>query len=358
MLQLGRDERRRADAGAEQLAGRLLARLLRGRRRGREPPRRRWSSAPAVMVPPETMESVGRFAVLNDPTGAAFGISPEPSPGASASPAAARRRPCARSARRRRGSGRSARRASRSGARGRSPAGACSSVSTPPSTFACMKSNSARQISSTWLGGAPPFRYGSKLNWKCTQSSSSKHIGSSQNRASRPRSSGDSARRPGRRSAGGKARSRRSSGSSRRGTPSPRSARASPRERSAEGRAEAERHHADPLQHAPGALHVAALLLARLAARVDVRVGVVRDLVAGGEDRLGLGRERLDRVAGDEEGRLDPVAVEQLRGSAARRRGRRTRRGAASPASRGRRRATPTARRSRSRGRRCCASPE
>jgi hypothetical protein len=38
--------------------------------------------------------------------------------------------------------------------------------------------------------GAPPLRYGSKLNWKWTQSSSSNDMGSSQRRDSRPRTSG------------------------------------------------------------------------------------------------------------------------------------------------------------------------
>src|SRR3954463_7978438 len=64
--------------------------------------------------------------------------------------------------------------------------GCMQTVKTPPSTCSCIQSNSSRQISSTALGGAPPFRYGSKLNWKCSQSSSSKHIGRSHRLASRP----------------------------------------------------------------------------------------------------------------------------------------------------------------------------
>ena len=142
--------------------------------------------------------------------------------------AAPRRRPCARSARRRRGSGRSARRASRSGGRGRSPAGACSTVSTPPSTCSSMKSNSARQISSTWLGGAPPFRYGIEVELEVHPVVELE----AHRQLPEPRLAAALERRlratPGRRSAGGTAGSRRSSGSSRRGSRAPRRARASP----------------------------------------------------------------------------------------------------------------------------------
>ena len=45
---------------------------------------------------------------------------------------------------------------------------------------------------------------------------------------------------------------------------------------------------------------------------IDVRVRVVRDLVAALEDRLRLLRERLDGVAGDEERRADAVPLEQV----------------------------------------------
>ena len=75
--------------------------------------------------------------------------------------------------------------------------------------------------------------------------------------------------------------------------------------------AEAERRDADALEHGPGALHVGPLLVRRLQARVDVRVGVVGDLVPGLEDRGRLVRKRLDRVAGDEEGRVEIVLVEK-----------------------------------------------
>ena len=74
----------------------------------------------------------------------------------------------------------------------------------------------------------------------------------------------------------------------------------------------AERLDADPLEHVERPLHVGRLLVARLPRRVDVRVRVVRDLVAALEDRLGLLRERLDGVAGDEEGRADAVPLEQV----------------------------------------------
>ena len=53
-------------------------------------------------------------------------------------------------------------------------------------------------------------------------------------------------------------------------------------------RAVAERAHAEALQRGERPLHVRALLVGRLAARVHVRPGVVRHLVAGGEDRLAL----------------------------------------------------------------------
>jgi hypothetical protein len=67
-----------------------------------------------------------------------------------------------------------------------------------------------------------------------------------------------------------------------------------------------------PVERREGALHVRALLVRRLAARVDVRVGVVGDLVAGGEDRLALRREGVDRVAGDEERRRQSQGAEAL----------------------------------------------
>ena len=61
--------------------------------------------------------------------------------------------------------------------------------------------------------------------------------------------------------------------------------------------------HADAIERRHPAVHVGALLVRGLLARVDVRVGVVGDLVPGLEDRGGLGREGFDRVPGDEERR-------------------------------------------------------
>ena len=257
-----------------------------------------------VIVPPETMEGVGRYAVLTDPTGAAVRAPPE-------------RERANRAAR-----ATSAMRSKRAPASRQWPISSSSiAIRCPrPITCGCMQYGEHAAVDvrvhevelrrarsrAPALGGAPPFRYGSKLNWKCTQSSSSKHIGSSQNRASRPRSSGTPratavadprVERPV--VVGHQARVVEEAHA-------PRRARASTGERSAEG--ERKPSGITPIRSSTRqrALHVAALLLARLPARVDVRVGVVGDLVPGGEDRLGLGRERLDRVAGDEERRLDP----------------------------------------------------
>jgi hypothetical protein len=75
-------------------------------------------------------------------------------------------------------------------------------------------------------------------------------------------------------------------------------------------RSVAQRSNAEPVERRQRALHVGAFLGRRLATGLDVRVGVVRDLVAGGEDRLALGRERLDRVTRDEERRRQTQRAE------------------------------------------------
>ena len=83
----------------------------------------------------------------------------------------------------------------------------------------------------------------------------------------------------------------------------------------------------------------------------------MRHLVAGGEDRLALARKRLDRVAGDEERRRQLQRGQELEQRAARRRAPRTLRAATSPGSRAHSRTTPTARRSRTSGRRWSWAP-
>ena len=66
-------------------------------------------------------------------------------------------------------------------------------------------------------------------------------------------------------------------------------------------RSVAQRPNAEPVECRERALHVGALLVGRLVTAVDVRVGVMGDLMAGAEERLAFARERLDRVTWDEE---------------------------------------------------------
>ena len=68
----------------------------------------------------------------------------------------------------------------------------------------------------------------------------------------------------------------------------------------------------DLLDEADALVEDGGLLLAGHRDRVLVRVPVDPDLVAAGDDLLGLGGEGLDRVARDEPRRPEVVALEEL----------------------------------------------
>ncbi len=78
------------------------------------------------------------------------------------------------------------------------------------------------------------------------------------------------------------------------------------------GRAIAERRDIDAPERLQPALHIPALLVGRQLAGVDVGVRVMANLVAGIQDRRDRLGEGVDRVAGNEEGGRDRIALEQF----------------------------------------------